>query len=123
MTTVENSEKEVLTLEHGAVILATGGREAEITAYGHGASEAIVTQKEFEQRITARSLDPSTLSSVVMIQCAGTREEPKNYCSRICCTVSVKLVFNSTKIIFVQFQVNTPHEKLLGTTNCSLTKN
>lgn len=36
---------------------------------------------------------------------------------------SAKLVFNSTKIIFVQFQVNTPHEKLLGTTNCSLTKN
>ncbi len=90
ITTVENNEKEVLTLEHGAVILATGGREAEITAYGHGASEAIVTQKEFEQKIATRSLDPSTLSSVVMIQCAGTREEPKNYCSRICCTVSVK---------------------------------
>ncbi|MDP3283306.1 MAG: 4Fe-4S binding protein, partial [Desulfobacterales bacterium] len=47
-------------------------------------------QKEFEQRITARSLDPSTLSSVVMIQCAGTREEPKNYCSRICFAVSIK---------------------------------
>ncbi len=90
MTTVENSEKEVQTIEHGAIILATGGKETEITAYGHGTSEAIVTQKEFEQRITARSLDPSTLSSVVMIQCAGTREEPKNYCSRICCTVSIK---------------------------------
>lgn len=90
MTTIENSRKEIRTIEHGAIILATGGNEAEITAYGHGTSEAIVTQKEFEQRITARSLDPSTLSSVVMIQCAGTREEPKNYCSRICCAVSIK---------------------------------
>jgi heterodisulfide reductase subunit A len=90
ITTLENSEKEVRTIEHGAVILATGGKETKITAYGHGTSETIVTQMEFEQRITARSLDPLTLSSVVMIQCAGTREEPKNYCSRICCAVSVK---------------------------------
>ena len=90
MTSVENGKKEVRTIEHGAIILATGGKETEITAYGHGTSEAIVTQKEFEQKITARSLDPSTLSSVVMIQCAGTREEPKNYCSRICCAVSIK---------------------------------
>lgn len=90
MSVVENAKKEALTIEHGAVILATGGSEPEITAYGRGTSEKIVTQKEFEQKISERFIDPASLSSVVMIQCAGTREEPKNYCSRICCAVSIK---------------------------------
>jgi hypothetical protein len=34
----------------------------------------------------------------------------------------IKLVFNSTKIISVLFQVYTLPQKFLGTTNCSLTK-
>jgi heterodisulfide reductase subunit A len=36
------------------------------------------------------SLDPSGLSAVAMIQCVGSREEPRNYCSRICCTSALK---------------------------------
>lgn len=90
MTTIENGEKDVQTLEHGVAILATGGKEAQISSYGYGSSRSIMTQLEFEERIGDKSVDPQTLSSVVMIQCAGTREEPRNYCSRVCCTTSLR---------------------------------
>jgi heterodisulfide reductase subunit A len=90
ITSTENDKKDVGIIEHGAVIIATGGSEPEISTYGHGTSDKILTQKEFEQKISERSLLPASLSSVVMIQCAGTREEPRNYCSRVCCSVAVK---------------------------------
>jgi len=89
-TTVENKENGVLNLEHGVTILATGGMEAGTTSYGYGQSKAIVTQKELEQKINDNTLDPGQLESVVMIQCVDSREEPRNYCSRICCSTALK---------------------------------
>jgi heterodisulfide reductase subunit A len=89
-TTIENNAKETFTLEHGVTILATGGKEATTTSYNYGKSEAIITQKELEQKINDNKLHPSQLKSVVMIQCVDSREEPRNYCSRICCDTSLK---------------------------------
>jgi len=89
-TTIEAKEKGAFTLEHGVTILATGGVEAATTSYNYGISEAIVTQKELERRINDNTLDPSRLGSIVMIQCVDSRQEPRNYCSRICCTTALK---------------------------------
>ncbi|KPJ79025.1 MAG: hypothetical protein AMJ54_00800 [Deltaproteobacteria bacterium SG8_13] len=90
VTTVETEGEELRTLEHGAVVLATGGKEAPTDAYGYGTSECIVTQKEFEMKWADGSLDAGKLNSVVMIQCVGSREEPRNYCSRVCCPSALK---------------------------------
>ncbi len=38
----------------------------------------------------AGELDPGGLSSVVMIQCVGSREKDRPYCSRVCCSQAVK---------------------------------
>lgn len=89
LTTVENQDRSVQTLEHGVIILATGGKETKIDSYRYGSHKAIVTQLEFEHTVADKSII-SDISSVVMIQCAGTREEPRNYCSRVCCTTSVR---------------------------------
>ncbi len=35
-------------------------------------------------------MDPGQLNSVVMIQCVDSREEPRNYCSRVCCATALK---------------------------------
>jgi heterodisulfide reductase subunit A2 len=50
----------------------------------------VVTQKELEQKLSEKSIDPKCLSSVVMIQCVGSRQEPRNYCSRVCCVSALK---------------------------------
>jgi heterodisulfide reductase subunit A len=89
-TTLEHADGSLLSVAHGATILATGGVEASTDLYGYGAHPAIVTQKEFEQKVYRDRIDPGELSSVVMIQCVGSREEPRNYCSRVCCISSLK---------------------------------
>ena len=89
-STIETSQGTAETIEHGVVILATGGSEAVTESYGFGSSPAIVTQKKMEQHLTDQTLDVDRLNTVVMIQCVDSREEPRNYCSRVCCSTSIK---------------------------------
>jgi heterodisulfide reductase subunit A len=88
---VGNSSEEV-ELEHGAVIVATGGQEAVPQEYLYGQDPRVITQRELEKRLASEQKVPS---SVVMIQCVGSREPERPYCSRICCTQAVK---NALKI-------------------------
>ncbi|HEY67496.1 MAG TPA: FAD-dependent oxidoreductase [Thermoflexia bacterium] len=71
-------------VRHGATIVATGGVEYRGPEYGYGTDPRIVTQQEFEARLTAGDDLPD---SVVMILCVGPAER---YCSRICCTTAIK---------------------------------
>ena len=89
-TTIENNEGKVTSLEHGVAVLATGGMEASTSSYNYDRSEAIITQKELEQQINSNNIDIEKLESVVMIQCVDSREEPRNYCSRVCCSSALK---------------------------------
>jgi len=89
-TAVDSADGDVETIEHGVAILATGGSEAAPSSYSYGKSEAIITQKELAQKMADGLWDSAGLESVVMIQCVESREEPKNYCSRICCLSALK---------------------------------
>jgi heterodisulfide reductase subunit A-like polyferredoxin len=80
-------------LEHGATIIATGGREYRCKAYHLGEDSRVITQEELETKISLS--DPSLLKakSIVMIQCVGPWDEDSTksfYCSRICCSVAIK---------------------------------
>jgi heterodisulfide reductase subunit A2 len=74
--------------EHGVVVVAIGGEEYRPSEYLYGENDRVLTQRELEQRLD----DNRSLlgESYVMIQCVGSREEPHNYCSRICCQDAVK---------------------------------
>jgi heterodisulfide reductase subunit A len=43
-----------------------------------------------EERLHSGSINPADLNVVTMIQCVDSREEPRNYCSRICCASALK---------------------------------
>jgi heterodisulfide reductase subunit A len=77
------------SFEHGAVILATGGIEYRPTEYLYGQSSNVITQRQLEKRI-AEGETPKPGERYVMIQCVGSREEPNQYCSRICCQDAVR---------------------------------
>ena len=49
-----------------------------------------MTQRELEQRIRDDQVNGEALNAVAMIQCVGSREEPRNYCSRVCCPTALK---------------------------------
>jgi len=89
-TAVATRDSTVVQLEDGAVILATGGMEAPTQQYGHGTHPAVMTQKELEQSLQSGAVAPEKLESVVMIQCVGSCEDPRNYCSRVCCPTAIK---------------------------------
>ncbi|MBU4421256.1 MAG: FAD-dependent oxidoreductase [Proteobacteria bacterium] len=83
------------TILHGVTILATGGTAAETDSYSMDDHERIVSLFEMEKLVNDASFSGQAVKSIVMIQCAGTREEPRNYCSRVCC---IKSLNNALKI-------------------------
>ncbi len=90
VTVVEKGDGGGETIDHGVTVLATGGREAATENYGYGQSAAVMTQHDLEEKLAAGELDPAQVGSVAMIQCVDSREEPRNYCSRICCASALK---------------------------------
>ncbi|UCF09809.1 MAG: CoB--CoM heterodisulfide reductase iron-sulfur subunit A family protein, partial [Candidatus Bipolaricaulota bacterium] len=80
-TTIEEDGK-TKTVEHGAAIIAIGAGESEPSEYRYGEDHRVLTQRQFEAR-----LDEGTDlgESIVMIQCVGSREPDRPYCSRVCC--------------------------------------
>jgi len=84
VTTLTNGDK----FEHGAVIVCTGGHEYQPTEYEYDNSDRIITQRQLEKDIHTST--PKYGDHYVMIQCVGSREEPNNYCSRVCCQDAVK---------------------------------
>ena len=87
---VRNPEDGTTALEYGSAVLATGAREAATTAYSHGSNSLVMTQQQLEAGLAEGTLNPGELTSVVMIQCVDSREEPRNYCSRVCCPSTLK---------------------------------
>ena len=77
------------SFEHGAIIVAIGGVEYEPVEYHYNESERVITQRELEGKL-AGGEDIKPGESYVMIQCVGSREEPFNYCSRVCCQDAIK---------------------------------
>jgi heterodisulfide reductase subunit A len=77
-------------IEHGAVIVATGAEEAKPREYLYGRDPRVVTQMEFEELLVRRPEEVAQKKRVVMIQCVGSRDEERPYCSRTCCSVAIK---------------------------------
>lgn len=90
-----------IEINHGVVIVATGAREYKPTEYLYGEDEKVMTQLELEKWLAASSehketgIDTRALKTVVMIQCVGSRDDERPYCSRVCCSEAVK---NAIKI-------------------------
>jgi len=98
---------ETLTVDVGAVIVATGYKEYDPTPLAHlgyGRHPDILTQMQFARMMDAvgpthgeivRRSDGNPADTIVMVQCVGSRGAPGDpnvheYCSRVCCMVAVK---------------------------------
>ncbi|MFC1485426.1 FAD-dependent oxidoreductase, partial [Candidatus Latescibacterota bacterium] len=86
-------------IEHGVVIVASGGSEYCPTEYLYGQNTSVKLQRELEEQITSNPISDEKVAgilnrrhggTVVMIQCVGFRDEKRPYCSRVCCSQAVK---------------------------------
>ncbi|MFX1396695.1 MAG: 4Fe-4S binding protein [Promethearchaeota archaeon] len=98
-----DQEEELIEINVGAVIVATGWDEYPIMKtgeYNYGIYPDVITQIELERMLSpigptgghvCKISDGKTPSSVAMIQCVGSRSLKANpYCSAVCCNVSLK---------------------------------
>ncbi len=77
-------------IHHGAVLLATGGRESRPALHGLDDDPRVCTQMDFEQRLATEDDLGNQAPHIVMLQCAGSRDEHQPYCSRVCCNQAIK---------------------------------
>ena len=96
-------QDELLDLEVGTIILATGFQDFDPTRapqYGYGALDNVLTGMEFERLVNSggptlgqvRLKDGRKPKSIAVLHCVGSRNtEHHEYCSRVCCMYSLKL--------------------------------
>lgn len=77
-------------IQHGATVIAIGAEVYQPREYLYGEDDRVLTQLELEERLHRGDEKVTRAGSIVMIQCVGCRNEERNYCSRICCSESIK---------------------------------
>jgi heterodisulfide reductase subunit A len=89
-TTITSGERSD-HIDHGVAVIATGAAPLvpDPHHYGYGQSDNIITSLELDRRLSQADPALETLSSAVFIQCVGSREPERPYCSRVCCTHSI----------------------------------
>jgi heterodisulfide reductase subunit A len=76
-------------IKHGATIIATGAQEHKPDEYLYGKHPGVVTQLELDELLKADDQRTKDAGTYVFIQCVGSREPDRLYCSKVCCTHTV----------------------------------
>jgi len=77
------------TVEHGVTVVATGAHELQPKEYLYGVNPNVITGLTLDMYMKNRADYIKDLKQVVFIQCVGSREPERPYCSRVCCTHTV----------------------------------
>jgi heterodisulfide reductase subunit A len=96
-------QERIITLEVGAIILATGFHDFDahlVPDYGFGVLDNVLTSMEFERMINTGGptsgqvclKDGRKPEKIAILHCVGSRNADfHEYCSRVCCMYSLKL--------------------------------
>lgn len=95
-----SQQEEIIELDVGTIIVATGWDLYKGDDYGYGIYENVINQLELERILAPngptfghlkRPSDGKRPTKVLFINCVGSRDVNKNaYCSVICCNLSLK---------------------------------
>ncbi|MBU0969450.1 MAG: FAD-dependent oxidoreductase, partial [Proteobacteria bacterium] len=86
---IEGQQVYSTTIAHGATILATGGHEYQPEEYLYGRHPGVMTHLDLNAVLEQKDPVVFKAQSIVFIQCVGSRNEQRPYCSKICCTNSI----------------------------------
>jgi heterodisulfide reductase subunit A-like polyferredoxin len=91
-TILENVEDpaQKSTVQHGVTVVATGGKPFKPTEYLYGEDERVLTHLDFDGRLKENGDAIKKADKAVFIQCVGSREPERPYCSKVCCTHSME---------------------------------
>jgi heterodisulfide reductase subunit A len=88
-TTVQMDGKDE-ALKHGVAIISSGASEFKPDAYLYGKDPRVLTGLELDQKFIQNDASIQQMKSAVFIHCVGSRIPERPYCSKTCCTHSVK---------------------------------
>jgi heterodisulfide reductase subunit A2 len=77
-------------IEHGVTIIASGASEYKPDGYLYGKDSRVVTGLELQERFIGKDESLKDTGTAVFIQCVGSRIPERPYCSKVCCTQSIK---------------------------------
>jgi len=89
-TTLSSKNDGDEVIEHGATILATGGKEFKPSEYLYEEHPNVLTHLEMDALMTQEDSRTKKAKSVAFIQCVGSRNNENPFCSKVCCTHSLK---------------------------------
>ena len=96
-TTLTPKSGQNRTIEHGVVIIASGGSSFSPDEYSYRSIKRVVTAIEFDTLRVLKEKHIKGARDIVFIQCVGSREEHSMYCSKVCCTHAVKAAIEVKK--------------------------
>ena len=88
LTSVTTSQ-EAMTVDHGAVVVATGGVPYRPKEHLYGEHPHVYLSHELNDLVVGKDPIITKGKSCVFIQCVGSRNEERPYCSQICCANSL----------------------------------
>lgn len=77
-------------IRYGIAAVCTGGKEYKPTEYMYGQDDRVMTHLQFDKELRDHEPAVKKANAAVFIQCVGSREPDRPYCSRLCCTHSVQ---------------------------------
>ena len=99
VTTIENTlDGTPSQIQHGVAVIATGGEAYRTREYLYGSSGRVFSLLELEREMATGNPDVLSARNVVLVQCVGSREPDRQYCSRTCCGKSVKTALELVRV-------------------------
>jgi len=96
-STLRSGDKEEV-VEHGVAVIATGAAEYRPREYLYGEDPRVLTHLDLDRKFMADDPSLKDVKTAVFIQCVGSREPERPYCSRVCCTHSIESALHLKKL-------------------------
>jgi heterodisulfide reductase subunit A len=96
-TTIQTGAK-TEELLHGVTIIASGATELKPDQYLYGQDERVLTSLDLDRRLIADDPELSRTKTALFVQCIGSRIPQRPYCSKVCCTHSIKSALQLKKL-------------------------
>jgi len=108
-SSIKNHAGEEERIEHGVTVISTGGARLMPDEYGYREHKEVVSALEFDKLREINDTQVNAANSFVFIQCVGSRESDRNYCSKVCCTHSVQAAIelkeeNASRKIYILYR-------------------
>jgi heterodisulfide reductase subunit A-like polyferredoxin len=86
---VADAQSKETNINYGAAIIANGGEIYEPEEYLYGEDPNILLSLDLDQEIMQNTDRLRAVNTAIFIQCVGSREPSRPYCSKVCCTHSI----------------------------------